>query len=52
LAFSLLPPPLLPLCKNVDSNGDNDNGDGGSGDINDKDNCWRDGRSDCSWCLV
>ncbi len=32
--------------------GDDDNGDSGSGDIDNKDNCWSDGRSDCSWFLV
>jgi hypothetical protein len=34
LAFPLSPPPPLLPCGNVGSNGDDDNGDGGSGDIN------------------
>ncbi len=50
LAFPLPPPlPLLP-CGNVGSKWDNDNGDGGSGNIDNEDNCWRDGGHDCSWC--
>jgi hypothetical protein len=52
LAFPLPPPLPLPPCGNVGSNGDNNNTDSGSGDINKKDNCWKDGRSDHSWCLV